>query len=128
MSQAMVLAFNLKDGDLMRIRALSQPLGLRVKAVPPESFATPIGAMLGLPVAPSRAPVESGGFSDPMLLMCGLDEAQFNGFLRLMKGPGLPRVPLKAVLTPHNVGWNALQLHEELAREHAAMSRREPKP
>ena len=124
MSQAMVLAFNLKDGDLMRIRALSQPLGLQVKAVPPESFATPIGAMLGLPVAPSRAPVESGGFSDPMLLMCGLDESRFNGFLRLMKGPGLPRVPLKAVLTPTNVSWSSSQLRDELVREHEAVGGR----
>ena len=123
MAQATVLTFNLPREVFERIRARSAVLGLSVKAVPPESFTLPVGAMLGIPASPSGAQMEGGSFSDPMLLMCGLDENQFNQFLQMLRGPGLPRIPLKAVLTPHNVGWNALQLHRELAREHEAMAR-----
>ncbi|MBR0369022.1 MAG: DUF3783 domain-containing protein [Clostridia bacterium] len=118
-----VLTFNLPPDVHARMRGLAAALGIRVKAVPPESFATPIGAMLGIPAGPADAPAEAGCFSDPMLLMCSLNEAQFNRFLQLLRGPGLPRIPLKAVLTPHNVGWNAFQLHAELSREHEAMTR-----
>lgn len=124
MLPATVLTFNLPVDVHARIRGLAVALGIRVKAVPPESFATPLGAMLGIPAAPADAPAEVGGFSDPMLLMCNLNEAQFNHFLQMLRGPGLPRIPLKAVLTPHNVGWNALQLHDELAREHEAMGKK----
>ena len=120
MAPATILTFNLPGEAFARLRGLSAAIGLRVRAVPPESFATPLGAMLGIPVAPDDAPTDGGSFSDPMLLMCNLDEAQFNRFLQLLRQPGLPRIPLKAVLTPYNVGWNALQLHRELQREHEA--------
>lgn len=128
MTPATVLTFNLSDADNARIRALAQSLSIRLKAVPPESFTLPLGAMLGIPVAPVRIQAQASGFSEPMLLMCNFDEAQFNRFLELLRVPGLPRVPLKAVLTPHNVGWNALQLHEELRSEHEAMARARKKP
>ena len=118
-----VLTFNLPPDVHARIRGLAAAIGVRVKAVPPESFSMPLGAMLGIPAGPANAPAEAEGFSDPMLLMCNLDEARFNRFLQLLRGPGLPRIPLKAVLTPHHAGWNALQLHAELAREHEAMTR-----
>ena len=122
--QATVLAFNLAASDFARVRSLSAALGIRAKLVPPESFTLPIGAMLGIPVSPQSPPASLASFSDPMLLMCNLDENQFNQFLQFMRGPGMPRVPLKAVLTPHNVGWSAIALHDELSREHEAMARR----
>lgn len=124
MAQALVLTFNLPEAAFARIRALAETIDVRVEAVPPGNFALPIGALLGLPVRPPDVPSEGGGFSDPMLVMCNLDEAQFNRFLQMLREPGLPRIPLKAVLTPHNVGWNALQLHGELSREHEAMTRK----
>lgn len=123
MAPALVLTFNLPEAAVARIRQRAAGLGVRVKAVPPKSFAMPIGGMAGIPVQPVVAPVERGGFSEPMLVMCNLDEDRFNRFLQVLRSPDLPRVPLKAVLTPHNVGWNALQLYEELRREHEAMMR-----
>ncbi len=123
MNQALVLAFNLPDDVFARVRSLSTPFGVRVKAVPPESFTLPIGTMAGIPAKAVNVPVEHGSFEEPMLVMCNLNDSQFNQFLRMLRTPGLPRIPLKAVLTPHNVGWNALMLYEELSREHEAMQR-----
>lgn len=123
MIPATVLTFNVSDADFNKMRALAAPLGLRFKAVPPESFTMPLGGMLGMP-AGNAAASDGEPFSDPMLLMCNLNERQFHQLLQLLRAPGLPRVPLKAVLTPHNVGWNALRLHGELVREHEAMQGR----
>ena len=123
MNRALVLTFNLPEEALERIRSLSAAFGVRVKAVPPESFTLPVGAMAGIPAKAICVPVAHSGFDDPMLVMCHLDDAQFNQFLRMLRGPGMPRIPLKAVLTPHNAGWNALMLYEELSREHEAMQR-----
>ena len=82
----------------------------------------PLGGMMGLPVA---APVSASneGFDEPMLVMCGLDEAALNAFLTALRYAPLPPIPLKAVLTPTNAAWNALTLHRELSREHAEMTR-----
>ena len=123
MNQALVLTFNLPEEAFSRVRSLSAAFGVRVKAVPPESFTLPIGTMAGITAKAVRVPVERTCFDEPMLVMCNLDERQFNQFLRMLRTPGLPRIPLKAVLTPHNVGWNALMLYEELSREHEAMRR-----
>ena len=38
-----------------------------------------------------------------------------------MRVAKLPPVALKAVLTDENKGWNMLELHEELQKEHEAM-------
>lgn len=126
MLPATLLIFNLPDAELMKLRGLCVPLDLRLKAVPPESFTLPLGAMLGMPVAPADAPVPVDSFTEPMLLMCNLTEDQFNRLLALLRGPGMPRIPLKAVLTPHNVGWNALQLHAALNEEREMMRRQRP--
>lgn len=126
MLPATLLIFNLPDGEITKLRGLCVPLGLRVKAVPPESFTLPMGAMLGMPAASADAPAAGGSFTEPMLLMCNLTEDQFNRLLSLLRGPGLPRIPLKAVLTPHNVGWNALQLHAALNEEREMMRRQRP--
>ena len=123
MIPATVLTFNVSDADIAKMRGLSAPLGIRFKAVPAESFTLPLGGMLGIPTGPVSAPSDGQTFTDPMLLMCNFNEQQFNRFLQLLRAPGLPRIPLKAVLTPHNVGWNAMQLHAELVREHEAMRR-----
>ncbi len=123
MIPATVLTFNLPGDVHARMQGLAAALGVRVRAVPPERFTLPLGAMLGIPAGPARIPTEAGSFSDPMLLMCNLDQAQFDRFLQLLRGPGLPRIPLKAVLTPHNVSWNALQLYGELRREHERLGR-----
>jgi len=42
---------------------------------------------------------------------------------RDMNIPGLPSIPLKAVLTPSNMKWTAVQLHNELKNEHEAFRR-----
>lgn len=125
MAPATVLTFNLNEPDFVRLRGLSAAMGIRVKAVPPESFTLPLGGMLGIPTGPINAAPVGESFRDAMLLMCNLNEQQFNQFLQMLRAPGLPRIPLKAVLTPHNASWSAIQLHEELLREHEAMTRKQ---
>ena len=122
MAVPMILAFNLSAEAMEALRGVCSPLGLRMKAVPRESFAMPLGGMVGLPVTKMENTVTQG-FDDPMLVMCGLDEARLDAFLRALRYAGLPPIPLKAILTPTNAAWNALTLHQELCREHEQMQR-----
>ena len=118
----MILAFNFDDAALSTLHKLCVSLKLRCKPVPAEGFAMPLGAMVGIPVA--TMPSASGTiFIEPMLVMCNLDESQFNTFLQGLRFSPLPHIDLKAVLTPTNVAWNAFQLHEELSKERDAMRR-----
>ena len=93
MAPATVLTFNLPEADFERLRALAASLGIRAKAVPPESFTLPLGAMLGIPVGPSKAPVNGQSFDDPMLLMCNLTLGNSTGCSSSCALRGCPASP-----------------------------------
>lgn len=120
-----ILAFNLSAEALKTLQAPCQSMKLRLKAVPPDGFSLPLGAMIGLAAGASPVRPAVKNFDDPMLVMCGLDDAAMNGFLSALRCLPLPPIPLKAVLTPTNAAWNALTLHEALAQEHAEFQRRQ---
>ncbi len=124
MAEPLVLTYNLDDVTAERFAALCRRQQIRCRAVRHDEYALPIGALAGIPVARAQKAAAAGGFGDPMLVMCHMLGDQLDAFLRGMRDEGLPRVALKAVLTPSNVTWNSCRLRDELAREHAAMNTR----
>ena len=124
MAQPLVLIYNLEAPVEAQLAALCERQGIAVSRVNPWEHGLPIGALAGIPVGRTSAPVMEAGFSDPMLVMCHMLSPQLDAFLQGMRSGGVPRIPLKAVLTPTNVTWDSLRLHDELAREHASMGGR----
>ena len=124
MGGPLVLAFNLEDAVLKVLGGLCAALDIRLKPVPPEGFALPLGAMAGIPLGPAASPdAPSRNYTEPMLVMCNLDEARFDAFLQALRRSPIPTISLKAVLTPTNVAWNACQLHGELCKERERFGR-----
>lgn len=124
MLRPLLLTYNLNPQDEKALRALCDRLQFDCRAVRRDEYALPVGALAGIPIskdAPS-APVEP--FDDMMLVICHAMRDQLDALLSGLRQPDLPRIALKAVLTPSNVTWNSCRLRDELAREHAAMARR----
>ena len=123
MNEATLLTFNLDESSRAKLDGICDSLRILPRHVSNDALSLPLGALLGLPV--SSAPGQEAGidFSDPMLVMCRFEEAQFNSFLQALRYSGLPRIDLKAVLTPSNIAWTPKQLRDELRREHAEMQR-----
>ena len=127
MARPLVLTYNLDALTAGKLRVLCQKQHIRWRDVRPEEYALPVGALAGIPTAKASPDAPQGGFNDPMLVMCNLLSTQMNAFLQGFRDEGIPRIALKAVLTPTNVTWNSVQLHDELAREHEAVQRMNPK-
>ena len=109
-----VLLYNITGEKLMKIRIAALRLGLQLLEIPEESFAHPLGYLLGLPgFAPSE---EKVAFSDEMLVM----ETLSSPLLDALRQSGAT-VALKAVVTEQNLAWSSAALCRELGREHAAM-------
>ncbi len=53
----------------------------------------------------------------PAVVFCGLSEQQLDECLLLLRSCG-QKIPLKAVLTPHNQGWKFAKLLQELDAEY----------
>lgn len=66
--------------------------------------------------------------SAPMMVMCGFSGSRVDAFLQQMRRAGVPRIALKAMLTPTNCYWTSRELFRELQKEHEMMqSLKKPK-
>ena len=123
MAAPTLLLYNLDSRTASMLKALCQKQRLHWREVAPSEYGIAIGALAGIPTAKARDGAPQRPFQDPMLVMCGFMSTQLNAFLQGMRDDGIPRVALKAILTPSNVCWNSTQLRDELAQEHAAVLR-----
>lgn len=129
--QAVALLYNLEHTEKGRkIKFILIRMGIRMKNIQPEQYLTPLGILSGakkIPPEGAQPPVYTGeGLSEEMLVMKGFSNALLDEFLLRMRKSGIPRVSLKAVLTPSNQDWDSLTLYEELKKEHAAMTASTP--
>ena len=116
-----ILMYNLDTPRGSRLRLVCLKLRVRVRAVKPEEYALPVGALAGVLPMPKELPAPKEGFSDEMLVMANFDGALLNRFLGQIRAEKIPGVALKAVLTPSNAQWDSVTLRGELAKEHEAM-------
>lgn len=124
MARPLLLTYNLNPQTAEALKRLCDGMQIRCRAVQPSEYALPIGVLAGIPVAIAPDAAPAGGFNDAMLVICFMLSDQLDALLPALRQAGLS-IPLKAVLTPSNVSWNSIQLHDELAREHALMRRKE---
>ena len=118
------LLYNMQSGErAQKIRAYLQKTGVTVIDVLPADYRQPIGALAGVPGSERiREPNMGTGFTDEMLIMYQFDDMRMNAFFAFFRQEGLASVALKAVVTPTNASWNSIELHDEIAKEHALMT------
>lgn len=123
MTMKSVYLYNLHTPKGDAIRRLCRGMGIPVVEVAREDYLQPIGAIAGFPGF-VRTPLRFEGvaFPDEMMLFQDFDDTDLSRFLTRYRDAGIARVDLKAGLTPHNIFWNSLQLHDELAEEHRLMN------
>ena len=116
----MVLCYNLRTEKLAKLRVLALRLGIRLRTVMPEEFALPVGALAGVSEPPAELPAVEP-FDDEMIVMAHFRRGMLDAFINGMRQSRVPPIPLKAMLTETNAGWNAVQLHDTILEEHRQM-------
>ena len=100
------------------IRRYLRRQGIEWIPVEMPAFVQPLGFLAGAAGFSGVNAVNlQGSIPEEMMVMAGFSDAQLDGFLAYFRENGIPGVPLKAVLTPVNAHWNALQLYEALKEE-----------
>lgn len=119
MSRPVVLCVNLPADKLRRVRLACMRLSLLVQEVGKEDIMhQPLGALCGLmPRLPEKTAADLDG---EMLIMANLNRTQAERLLSALKQAKV-HLPLKAVLTPVNAGWDCVKLHAELTAERDAI-------
>ena len=118
MATETVLMYNCNDEQWAKLRQIFLMLRVRIRPVEADQYGLTLEDLLGR--SEEKAPVEEE-FSDPMLVFCNLPHEKLDHLLTAMGRAGLPRIALKAMLTPTNRTWTSQQLWTELRREHEAM-------
>ena len=117
-----LLLFNIQDPEKKTaIRLTTLRLGLRCREILPERQGETLEALLSGDTA-NPAQQEGEAFTDELLLMHALSQAEFHELLDTLRREG-QSVRLKAVVTDHNRTWTARRLHRELCAEEQAMQR-----
>ena len=118
MATETVLMYNCSGEQWSKLRQIFLMLRVRIRPVEADQYGLTLEDLLGR--SEEKAPVEEE-FSDPMLVFCNLPHEKLDHLLTAMGRAGLPRIALKAMLTPTNCTWTSQQLWTELRREHEAM-------
>ena len=118
MATETVLMYNCNDEQWAKLRQIFLMLRVRIRPVEADQYGLTLEDLLGR--SEEKSPVEEE-FSDPMLVFCNLPHEKLDHLLTAMGRAGLPRIALKAMLTPTNRTWTSQQLWTELRREHEAM-------
>ena len=118
-----ILIFNLTVEKQNLVEKTAAPLGLPCRIVSRSEQGKTISVLTGREQDRGNA-VPAETFSNEMLLMDGLNPAQFRILLDCLRMQRVS-IPLKAIVTEHNLAWTAAQLHRELAAEHAALTGQE---
>lgn len=113
-----VLMYNCSGEQWAKLRQIFLMLRVRIRPVEADQYGLTLEDLLDR--SEEKAPVEEE-FSDPMLVFCNLPHEKLDHLLTAMGRAGLPRIALKAMLTPTNRTWTSQQLWTELRREHEAM-------
>lgn len=112
-----------KEEELGRLAGM---LGIGFVPVSAMQTGQQIGFLLGLSgfsrqeLPPFAMPP---AISEELLVICGMTGERMDTLLGMLRGSGLS-VSLKAVVTPHNVGWTLESLYRELSAERAEFEKK----
>lgn len=111
-----VVLFHVPPKTEKQVAQLLWPYDISVRTVSREQYTTPLGVLLGLRKAGRMLPSLGFEFAEPMLLMHGLPDDMVDAVLAQLKAAKIS-IDLKAITTPTNLEWNAMQMYAELRRE-----------
>ena len=114
--------YNLNSDKGRKIKLICMKMKLRIRVISPSQYLEPVGYLAGIEgIEPNGNVYEEVGFNDEMLVFKGFDNRTLDRFLKEFPKNKIEKIALKAILTPDNVRWSSLQLHDEIKKEHEAL-------
>lgn len=119
MSRPTLLCINIPGDKLAKVRFACMRLSVLTSVVDSADFRQPLGALCGM-LPRTEAAGDAEPFQGEMLVMANFSRQQAERLLASLKQSRI-MIPLKAVLTPTNIHWDCIRLHQELTAERQAI-------
>lgn len=120
-----VYIYNINDKETLRkLQVALLRLKIRIKLISPEMLPHKVGYIAGLDdfEADDVTTAALPAVTDEVMLLKGFNNARVDTLLAALRGAGIPRIKLKAVLTDTNKDWYFCDLCRELLREHQELN------
>lgn len=114
-----VLLYQTPEHITKRLTQLLQRHGIAVEMIQKEQYTVSLEVLLGLRHPVHTLPNPGIELPEPMMVMHGLSSHDIDTVLKLLKENHI-QIDLKAVTTPTNLSWTALQIFAELQQERDA--------
>lgn len=116
-----ILEFRLDPKKHEFISTVCRQLSIRLVQVDRRDYGQKLGALAGISgFARERVVYDGPELPAEMMVFSGMNSDQVDVFLEAYQQGGLPKINLKAVITPNNIFWNVHRLFSELMNEHRA--------
>ena len=120
-----ILLFHMNNDRQRSIEKLCRSLTVPIKVINirPAMYSQTIGYLAGITGFDRCNTLYSGNDLDSeMLVFSGVDSDLMDEFINRMKQTGIPKIALKAVITPTNIFWTPHKLYDHLCQEHRTMN------
>jgi len=110
----------------IRLKGVLVRMGIRVRTVAHEQVGETVGSLIGLPDCAGEEEGEeelTSVITEEILVMHNFSSRRMDELLRNLRKAGVPRIPLKAVVTETNCRWSFCRLYEEIREEHEKMTK-----
>lgn len=108
----------------LKVKQAIATMRLRVESIPTEKFNQTVDSLLN--GNKEETPYDGEMPQGSLLLMCGLNNSEIDQVLYRLRSQKVTTT-YKAVLTPTNLGWNVLELYQEMEKERKEIEARRNK-
>lgn len=117
-----LLCYHISAQDYDKLKALLALLNFDVLLIPKNDYLQAIGYLAALS-GYVRTPEQYTGpeFTESMLIMAHMNDAQADQLLSMLKMPGMPVLKRKVMLTDTNQNWTSVALYDHITAEISAI-------
>lgn len=120
-----ILEFRMDTAKHEGLVSICGKLGIRLIPVDKKDYGQKLGALADISgFGKEKILYDGPELPGEMLVFSGMASSQVDAFLDTYRASGLPKIGLKAIVTPSNVFWTPRQLFMELMNEHLAFGRK----
>lgn len=117
-----------KEKSVRMMKSVLVRMGVRIKNIGADQVLEKVGYLAGMEgytPCPREVSKELPALSRDVLVMKNFTDGRIDTLLAGLRKAGVPKIELKAVITPQNAQWSFYELYQELEKEHEALQDKE---
>lgn len=119
-----ILYYHITDEMKAYLMQLQDQLHIHLQEITDQDIHQKMGYILHIPEYEKQEKQFLPKPKSSLLYFAHMSDKQLDILLQLLRQSGLPSIPFKAMMTPHNLDFTFYELYHEIEEEYLMMSKR----